>query len=726
MAREEPASFAPGAKAVGIGYSGVVGVDDASALYWNPAALAVRRTAGVFLSIHEPFAVNYLGYSHFIPRFGALAASISSSWDDQSMQIAALGWGGQVMPGLFIGANVNGSQQADTSGTTFGVGMLFKPTRSILRQRSPYIADRLAIGFSVHQLPLGQQHSDHQIRLGIAYRLTQAGPILHYAHHFMSGDDSNHLGLLLMPTSHVRVWAGMQDFTAGRYAFGGGFEWDNLNVDLTFDSVTKRVAFSSSIRIGAHPKQIADRHYDDAMAALKQRNVKAALRQCEYALIYDENHSKAFNLKKILVPVLAKEQIKIDSLLIEGQSSQNQSNYLAAAAHYLQILKIDPQNREAQDAIAMIRPKVNIDVERWYQQAVQAYNDANIQRAKELFEAIILVRPDHFGSKNYLVKIQSYYAKIAEQHYFAGLGYFSQRKLDLAESEFEKALAIDPTLEDASNYMRRIKNERRQTAIEISDMLEEAQRLEANKSWASALNVYQEILKIQPDHSFALQRQKELLTTVAANAEVYFNRGKAAYDNNDYRAALELFDAALAIDPSHAAARRYKTYITNSKTGQSRKYIELARENFANEDWQGAISWADSALKMNPTHAEANAIRKNATAKLDIQSLLRQARAEYSAGRHLQALELFDAVLTKDAEHAEAQQQRERCQLELNARVDEFFNLGIQLYTEEKYQQAIDMWNNVLRINPYHKGALDYKSKAQENLDVLKNMPSSP
>jgi tetratricopeptide (TPR) repeat protein len=724
LAHEEMDSFSPSAKAIGIGYSGVVELYDASALYWNPAALAVKRVPQGLLSIHEPFTVNYLAYSHFVPKFGSFAASIASTWtNEHPIQFATVGWGHQLISGLFVGLNVNALQQVDKSWTTFGVGMLFKPTNSIRRQSSPYIADRLSIGFSLHNIPLGQQYSDHQIRLAISYRLIPAGPTLHYARHFMPTDDSDHLGLLFNPTPHVHVFAGMKDFDSRNYSFGGGFEWDNFSLDLAFDALTKRLAFSASIRIGAHPKQIADRYYNNAMEALKQRNIKASLRLCEYALIYDEKHAKANNLEKLLVPVLAKENLKIDSLLIEGQTFQNQGNYLAAAAQYLQVLKIDSKNREAQQAIAMIRPKVNLDVERWYAQAVQAYNDADIQRAKELFEAIVLVQPDHFGSKNYLVKIQLYYTKIAEQHYFAGLGYYSQRKLDLAETEFDKALAIDPNLEDAANYLRRIKNERKQIAAEISDMLKQAQRFETDKSWNDALRIYQEILKIQPDHSIALQRQRELFTTISTNAERYYSRGKTSYDNKDYRTALELFDAALAIDPTHSGARRYKNLILNSRTGQSRKYLELAREYFEKKDWQEAIVWADSALKMNPTHSEASIIKQNAATKLDIENLMRQARAEYNAGRYLEALELFDTVLTKDAEHTEAQQLRQNCQLELNARVDEFFNLGIQLYTEEKYQQAIEMWNNVLRINPYHKGALDYKNKAQENLDVLKNMP---
>ncbi|MBN1480188.1 tetratricopeptide repeat protein [candidate division KSB1 bacterium] len=723
--------FSPGAKTIGIGHSGVVGIYDASALFWNPAALSAKRVPQGFISIHEPFTLNYLSYSHFVPKLGSYALSIASTWmDEHPTQSATIGWGHELIPGFSTGLNINGFECREQTWASFGVGILYRPIRSLRRTlhkspspRSSYIANRLAMALVLYNVPLGRQYNHHQIRCGLSYDVMSSGPTLVYAHHFSPAVDSDHLGLLFNPTSHIQVYTGIRNFDARNFSFGGGFEWDNIDVQLSYDALTNRLVFSSSIRIGAHPRRIADRYYNQAIESLKKRYKQQALRQCELALLYDENHSRAYSLEKNLQTYIARETVKIDSLLIAAQIYQNQQNFLPAAAQYLKILKIDPNNREAQEAIAMIRPKVNIDVERWYQQAINAYNEGNIERAEELFEAIILVRPDHFGSKSYLVKIQSYYSKIAEQHYFAGLGYYSQRKLDAAETEFKKALAIDPDLEDASTYLSRIDDERIQNEKQISTLLDEAQRLEENQMWAGALRAYRDILKIQPDHSFALQHLQQLESIISTTAERYFTRGKIAYNNGDFTKALDHFNTVLSIDPSHAGARQLKNAIASSQYGRSRQYIDRARYHVNRQNWRQAIVMADSALAINPSHAEAAEIKTHAATQLDVQSLLVQARAEYNSARYLEALELLEVVLDKDPEHAEAQKLLENCQLELHTQVDVLFNLGIQLYTEEKYQQAIDTWNTVLKINPYHKGALDYKAKAQEGLDILKNLP---
>ncbi len=480
---------------------------------------------------------------------------------------------------------------------------------------------------------------------------------------------------------------------------------------------------STSFRIGAAPEDIADRYYNEAIDALRRRDKKEALRLCEYSQIYDKKNTRAYNLEKRLIPFLQKENRKIDSLLTSARVFENEGVFLSAAAQYLKVLKVDPENDAARDAIAMIRPKVNIDVGRWYQQAVDAYNAGKIERAQELFEAITLVRPDHFGSKNYLVKIEAYYEKMAEQHYYAGLGYYSQRKLDLAETEFNKALNLNPTLQDASDYIGRIKNERAQHRRQIAELLTAAQQYEGNQAWRPALETYRDILKLQSDHTVALKKKRELDERIVAQAEWYANRGKTAYQNGDSKRALELFNLALELNPTHSDAQRYKRIIISSKDGRSRQYVERAQNAALQQDWQQTINLADSALALDPSLDDAAKLRRDAAKKLDVETLMQQARAAHFANRHFDALELYMAVLEKVPEHTEAQKGLEACQTQLDAQVDEMFNRGIQLFTEDKYQEAINVLDTVLKINPYHRGALDYRRQAQESLDILENLP---
>jgi tetratricopeptide (TPR) repeat protein len=728
-ADKETSRFTPGAKAIGLGYSGIVENYNVSALFWNPAGLTVSRAPQGYLSIHDPFTLNYLGYSHFVPKWGTFAASVSSHGQiAERMQCVTFGWAHELGSHFSIGFNINGMEQFGENAITAGLGALYRPVRSVRQaprsfSQSPFIADRLTIGLAFYNIPLAEQQFEHQIRLGASYKVMRAGPTFVYARHFSAMDDTDHFGLLFHPAPFVHIYAGVLNFDTQHFSLGSGFQWDNVQVNVTYEAQSDRLILSTGFRIGAAPEDIADRYYDQAIEALRERDKKQALRLCEYSQIYDKNNRRAYNLEKRLIPFIQKENRQIDSLLTAAQSFENQGVFLSAAAQYLKVLKIDPQNEAARDAIAMIRPKVNIDVERWYQQAVDAFNTGNIERAQELFEAITLVRPDHFGSKNYLVKIESYYSKMAEQHYYAGLGYYSQRKLALAEAEFDKALDINPNLQEASDYISRIKSERVQNRRQIAALLSDAQRHEANQAWRPALEAYRDILKLQSDHSVALQKQRDLNERISAQAEWYVERGKTAYNNGESRRALELFNLALSLQPGHSTAQRYKNLISSSTSGRSRQLVERAQNAANQQDWQQTIVLADSALAIDPSLSRASALKNNAAEQLDVETVMQQAQAAHFAERHLDALELYMAVLEKEPEHAEAQKGLEECQTKLDAQVDKMYNRGIQLFTEDKYQEAINLLDTVLKINPYHTGAQDFRQKAQESLEILENLP---
>lgn len=723
--------FSPGAAAVSRGYSGVVGIYDASALYWNPAALAVRRYPQATLSLHEAYAVNYLGYSHFIPRLGAIGAAFSSA-DARSHPVnqASLGWGFSPASGIYIGASLSALEQSSQRWGSLGIGFLFKATTSRFRPplrnpffSSPWIVERLTVGLSLNNLPLGRPQAHHQIRLGLSYRLSSAGPTVVYAHHFMSVEDTDHLGLYYSPFRRVTVYAGLQDLNMPRFAVGGGVQWENTTLQIAYDAGAERLIFTSSIRIGPTPRAAADDHYAKAKDALRHKDKRAAMHQAETALLYDENHKKAADLFRVLTPFVLSENSKIDSLLRSAQAYESQQRFLNAASQYLRVLKIDPGNTKARTAINLIRTRVNIDSDRWYLLGVQYYEKDDLQRAREIFESIILVKPDHYGSNSYIKKIDEYFYKQAEQHYFTGLGYYSQRRLDLAADEFEKALDIIPEYQDASAYLTRIRQQKVQNQGYLSTLLAEAQAKERSGAWKSALLKYQEILAVQPDHTVALDKTIELKRRLGEYVSSNFERGVRAFQSGDHAQARSAFLTVLNMDPSHAGAKQYMAQLSASSGDRSSALVDRAQQYYDAGNWDMAVALADSALKVNPNLEQAFVIKSRALDHTDVEKLLLKAKVEYSEGNFLAALESLDQVIKQDPRHLEALELRENSQTGLNERMDDYFNRGIQLYTEEKYEDAIKMWDIVLRINPDHKGALDYKDKALERLEALQSLP---
>ena len=728
FSQEALLSFSPGAKAVGMGKCGVVEVYDPSAVYWNPASLGALHNHIATLSIQEPFSLNYAGYAHFLPLYGSFAFSIARTYDPaEKIEMGSFGYGFPIGRHLSTGISLSALQIDREGWTTAGAGLLFRPTSASPARKSGLLhsifADRFTFGLAVQHIPIIVSDYDHQARIGVSYSFSKIGPRIIWANHFQRGKETSHAGIVFSPHDNFDIISGLRDYDGRSISFGAQIKWQNMNIALVYDNETKRMAFTTSFRIGLKPELLAQQEYEKAARQFQQQDKREALKISQKALAYDPYNADAGKMIQTLEPVIEKENKEIDSLLVLANSYEKKKYYISAAVQYMKALKMNPGNKKANVAIQMIRPKVNIHTERWYQSGVRYFETNDYQHAKEIFEYILLVRPDHAGCKSHLERIHDIYIKEAEKYYYTGLGFYSQRNLDRAEEEFKKALQFQPNYSDALYYIDKIRQDRQSNSHQVSQLLQEAETFERTGALLSALVRYQNIMNIQPDNAIAKNKTLELSKSIDAIVNRQFSLGKAAYERGDLAAARKAFNAVASFQPSNSGARHYLQLIEQSTSGRVKKLYDRAVRFYENQQWQQSLAVVDSLLAVHPDHGDAKSLQEQIISRIDAGQLLEAAKSEYLTGQYLEALEKFNQVLLKDADNADALELREQCQNRLNEQVEDHYTRGIQFYTEEKYRQAIDEWNLVLQINPYHSGALEYRKRAEERIEALGKLP---
>jgi len=716
--------FTPGSRAVGLGYSGVVQVYDPTALYWNPASLALVKHSAVTLANHDPYMLNYLGYSQYIPKVATFGIGFGrTAYDSDAATFGAIGAARKIFTSTYVGGAIHSIESFDQNYASASFGFLFQPRTTLWDPPrnlfySPYVVDRLAFGLTVQNLGFVQNNT-HQIRIGASYKFGLIGPTLVVAHHFSPNEDSDHFGLLFEPIKNLNVFTGFKNYEPDNMSIGLGYEMDNFLAQVSYDAFKKRLTLSANVRLGATAEQIADRYYQTAKNMLRSRSKREALMNANLALQYDSNHQNSYMMMQRLLPIVAQEDAKIDSLLREGERFESKGYYMGAAAQYLQILKIDPGNTLTKERIAMIRPRVEYQTEKWYLQGYELYNKRDMNRAKVIFESILLVQPDHIGSNNYLKKIHDIEFKQAEQHFYAGLGYYSQHNLDSAEREFNAALSLVADFPDATKYIEEIRKERRENDAHVKTLLSQAQDYESKGLWKSAQATYRQVLATDRNREHVREKIQELDVKINNYVTRFFNRGVQAFQNGDYARAKSDFNRVLAMEEDNTEAASYLEQIVNETDDKTIVFYNSAQELVNEGNWEMALAVLDSALNLNPEFQQASDLRYKTVQMIANEALLNKAKNEIRNGDFLQAMEELDKIVQQDPHNLEALELREFCQKELNKKVDEYFNRGIQLYIEEKYAQAIETWDIVLRINPYHKGADEYKKRAQERLKTL-------
>jgi tetratricopeptide (TPR) repeat protein len=94
----------------------------------------------------------------------------------------------------------------------------------------------------------------------------------------------------------------------------------------------------------------------------------------------------------------------------------------------------------------------------------------------------------------------------------------------------------------------------------------------------------------------------------------------------------------------------------------------------------------------------------------------------FTLEKYTEALNVFLSVLKQDERHREAKTYLDRTRQILQPMVDNYFRTGLQHYTKENYKAALEEWEKGLLINPDHQGTLEYKKRAEEKLKALERL----
>jgi len=127
-------------------------------------------------------------------------------------------------------------------------------------------------------------------------------------------------------------------------------------------------------------------------------------------------------------------------------------------------------------------------------------------------------------------------------------------------------------------------------------------------------------------------------------------------------------------------------------------------------------------MEIEPANSKALQGKKDAQKKLQIANLIEQGRRKFNEKKYLEAVTIFGDILRLDPDNRIVKIELNNTHNKINELTEEHFNTGIGLYTLDKYQDAIVMWDKVLALDSNHKGALEYKQKALERIEALKRI----
>ncbi len=321
-----------------------------------------------------------------------------------------------------------------------------------------------------------------------------------------------------------------------------------------------------------------------------------------------------------------------------------------------------------------------------------------------------------------MAKIDAKSHERADEYFYRGLGYYSQRNLKRAEAEFRQTLEIDPNYEEARVYLGEIEKNNRQKRAQIDSLLQGANRWESKKRYTKAIDNYLRVLDLDPENAQAKAGVKRLNAYVKKQLRANLRKCRMALKRGEFTRANRYLRRVLRIFPKNKQARALREELVQARTIRYNEFLDKAEEARHTGRLVEALQFYQKARALRPSDKKLLKTISEVQGEIELSKNFSRGEDALNTGDFATAVRYFEKVLRTDPENNAAAAYLQQAKDKLREQVKSLLQKGIELYTKEDYPAAIRVFSRLLTLDPNNRVAKEYyqrsvvKQKAIDNL----------
>jgi tetratricopeptide (TPR) repeat protein len=302
----------------------------------------------------------------------------------------------------------------------------------------------------------------------------------------------------------------------------------------------------------------------------------------------------------------------------------------------------EAQTREAEERIQQVFAN---RVDEHIALAEQHRSEGNLEQALDELKIALEFDPSNTAAAETLIVVQGEIieaqeertrsaekAALINQHFELGLGYYSSNEYLLARAEFQNVLDLDPDNEQAQDYLGRTEAK---IVEQIALHRTRAGELEQQGQLAAALGEWSIVQMLDPESVEAknsaerISRRMEELSRNYADANrrleeiQLYESALERFRESDYQGTIEICNRILARNPNHSEARDLKNRserrmapLTDEEKEEIRRLYISGMKLFSEDNYAEAIKEWRKILEINPDNESVQKNIEEAEARL--------------------------------------------------------------------------------------------------------------
>ncbi len=520
----------------------------------------------------------------------------------------------------------------------------------------------------------------------------------------------------------VSVLVNISNRSRNRVCGGISFKFNRYLTDIVFNPDVKRLQVSFSMLFGESPEERAQKYFNAGKHALEKRDFREAQEDFYRAWRYVPENNFYKRSYELVTRKIVNEEKQVQKWMSDAQKLEQRGYFFIAAMRYLDILNQNPDYAPAKYRLKALRPLVRNDIKRTILKGKDYLKQGQEEIAEKIFQKILLIDKNNQEANQLLEKIKKSKRKEAEEYFYRGLGYYSQRNLIHAQKQFEKALQIDPTYEDVRVYLDEIQRKNDRKVAKIDSLLSEAQKSENKKSFSRALDVYLQVLDISPDNQMAQTGVSRLNKFVKKQDSSYLKKSLAALHKQDFATAERYIKRILRISPRSRKALRLKNQINQAKITLFNELVVKGDAALQAQNLRDALKNYKMAASIFPRNRKIQRTVEHVKNKRELKKNLNSGILAFNEQNYGRAIDYFTKVLHVEPSNEVALNYLKDSKNRLGNQVKSLLQKGIEKYSQEDYQAAIKIFSTLLKLDPQNKVAREYYNRSVLKEKTIQNL----